>query len=123
MNTQDKFKAILERLKAPEGASVNDLGPANLSFMVIMDYMNTLNKMGLANGTHGITESGRKFIAVCDEFEWKPTDDEILSFVEEMIKPPERAAFFYFLTQCRDNPTGLAEHVKKVRELGESSET
>ena len=118
MNTQEKFKAIIERLQAPEGASKDDIGPQNLSFMVMMDYMDKLNKLGMVEDTHGITDNGRKFVAVCEEFDWKPTDDEILSFVEEMIPPDQRAAIFYFLTQLRDDPDGLKKKIQEAKNRG-----
>ena len=119
MNTQEKFKAIMERLQAPEGASKDEIGPQNLSFMVMMDYMDKLNKLGMVKDTHGITDNGRKFVAVCEEFDWTPTDDEILAFVEEMIPPDQRAAIFYFLTQIRDNFDGIKKKIQEAKDREE----
>lgn len=116
MNTLEKLKAIMERLKAPEGASKSDIGPQNLSFMLIMQYMDALSKLGLVDGTHGITQHGKDFISVCEEFDWKPTDEELLSFVEEMIPPQDRPAIFYFLTQQRDNPEGLKKKIQESKD-------
>lgn len=116
MNTQEKFDAIMERLHAPEGATMEDIKPKNLTFMVLMGYMDILNKMGMVANTHGITDNGKKFISMCEEFDWKPTDDEILSFVEELIPPDQRSAIFYFLSQLRDNPDGLKEKVQKAKD-------
>lgn len=106
----------MERLKAPEGASKDEIGPQNLSFMLIMQYMDALAKLGLVDGTHGITQHGKDFISVCEEFDWKATDEELLSFVEEMIPPQDRSAIFYFLTQQRDNPEELKKKIQESKD-------
>jgi hypothetical protein len=113
MNKQEKLTAILERLKE-KGASIDD---GHISAMVIAGYLNDLGKLGLIESAFDLTDSGRMIRSVCEEFDWKPSDDEIKAFVMEMVEPKEQAPFMFMIRKWRDDREGLKEDFKQVQEM------
>ena len=112
MTNEEKFSAIVERLKA-EGW-LDD--PNIVSVMVIIDYLDKLESMKLIECAFNMTPVGRKIADVCYEFDWKPSDLDIRRFVDDMVDEADRIGFSYIIKRFRDDKEGLIEEVKKSRE-------
>lgn len=120
MTQEQKLTAILERLKE-KGESIDG---GHISAMVIIGYLDDLTKEGLIESAWNITPIGQRVRSICDEFEWKPDDDEIKAFVMEMIEPKERAPFMFMIKKYRDDREGLLEDFKRTKEtLGDEPPT
>lgn len=113
MTTEEKTKAILERIKC-EG--VFDEPEQTVSVMVIIHYLDQLSKLGLVECAFNMTEMGGKVASICEEFDWQPSDEDVLRFVNEMMEEPDRAAFAYMIKRYRDDREGLLEEIRKFRE-------
>ncbi len=105
MTTDEKFKAIVERLKA-EGWCDE---PAYISVMMIIHYLDQLQKEGIVECAFNMTELGGRIAAICEEFDWQPSDIEIRNFCDEMVEERDRPAFCHMIKQWRDNREGLLE--------------
>jgi hypothetical protein len=99
MTDQEKFAAIIERLKGIG----SDFDTTHISVMVIVGYLDDLQTIGLIQSAFDITQSGKAVRAICEEFDWKPSDDEIKAFVIDMVPQPDRAAFAYMIRRYRDD--------------------
>lgn len=112
MTNDEKFKAIIERLKAEDA----EFEPAHISAMVLVGYLDDLAKAGVIESAYTVTKSGTSIRAICEEFDWKPSDQDILAFVSEMVEAPERPAFMFILKKYRDNREGLLEEFEKSKD-------
>jgi hypothetical protein len=120
MNKEEKLAAILERLKS-KGA---DIDGEHISAMVIVGYLDDLAKQGLIESAYNMTPMGNNVRAICEEFDWKPDDEEIKAFVMEMVEPKERAAFMLLVRKYRDDRKGLMEDFERTKKnLGEEPPT
>lgn len=99
MTREEKFKGIIERLKEKDV----DFDPIHVSAMVIIGYLDELQKLGLIESAFTINPSGKAVKDICEEFDWKPTDEEVKAFVIEMIDKQDRAAFTHIVRQYRDD--------------------
>ena len=113
MTKEEKLEAILERLKA----SGTDIDGGHISLMVIIGYLDDLTKKGLIESSWNMMPIGNSVRAICEEFDWKPDDDEIKAFVMEMVGPREQAAFMFMIKKYRDDREGLLEDFKKAKEI------
>lgn len=111
MTNDEKFTAIVERLKA-EGWIDN---PNIVSTMVIIDYLDKLEKEKLIECGFALTPAGRKIAAITDEFDWKVSDTDIQNFVNEMIAEPDRLGFIHMIKRFRDDREGFMEEITKYR--------
>lgn len=111
MTTQEKLKAILDRVPSLDKDYTED----HISMMVITGYLNDLSESGLLMSSHVVTPTGKSVIAVCEEFDWKPSDKHIDMFVNEMVEPEDRRGFLYFIREYRDNREKLMEKIKKFK--------
>ena len=112
MNKSEKLAAILERLKSKG----TDLDGAHISSMVIIGYLDDLAKAGIIESAWDMTQIGNNVRAICEEFDWKPEDDEIKAFVMEMVGPGEQAPFMLLIKKYRDDRKGLLEDFKRTKE-------
>lgn len=112
MTKEQKLEAILERMKE-KGA---DIDGGHVSAMVIVGYLDDLSKQGLIESAFNMTPMGENIRAICEEFDWKPDDDEIKAFVMEMVEAKERPAFMFMIKKYRDDREGLLEDFKKVKD-------
>ena len=115
MNREQKLTAILERLKEKG----TDFDGGHMSMMVICGYLDDLGKLGLIESAFAVTPMGKNIQAICEEFDWKPDDDEIKAFVTQMVEGPQQPAFMYMIKKWRDDREGLKEDFKKSLESGE----
>lgn len=112
MNRKEKLTAILERLDA-KGVGIDG---EHISGMMIAGYLDDLQRLGLIESAFSITSSGKDIKAVCEEFDWRPDDEEIKAFVMEMVDAPERVAFMYMIKKYRDDKSGLLEDFEKAKQ-------
>jgi hypothetical protein len=110
MTKPEKIKAILKRLKKEN----TDISKGHISAMVISGYLDDLAKAGIIESAFAMTPVGTSVRAICEEFDWKPDDDELKAFVLEMIGPNDGAAFFYMLKKYRDDRKGLMTEFKEL---------
>lgn len=115
MTREEKFTAIIERLKE-KGV---DFDPSHISVMVIIGYMDDLAKKGLVESAFEFSDAGRRVRAICEEFDWKPDDNEIRSFVMEMVEQPERVPFAYMIRRYRDDRENFLLEFEKFRKTQE----
>jgi len=111
MTTEEKFNAIIERIKAEK----LDISPEAISMMLIIDYTNKLEQMKLIECGFHMTSIGQNVVAICEEFDWQPQDIDIVNFVNEMIEEPDRIAFIYMIKRFRDDRNGLIEEVSRFK--------
>lgn len=115
MTTEQKYKAIMERLgKMGEG-----LTPEFLSTFVILGYMDMLEKHGMIAGSYSVTPLGQNVLALCSEFEWYPTDKDIADFVNEMVNPEDRIPVTTMLLRGRDSLPEFLEEIKRFKKENE----
>ena len=119
MTKQEKLTAILERLKEKG----TDFDGGHMSMMVICGYLDDLSKLGLIESAFAVTPMGKNIQAICEEFDWKPDDDEVKAFVMQMVEPAQQAPFMYMIKKWRDDREGLKEDFKDVLESGEAPST
>lgn len=113
MTNDEKFKAIVERLKA-EGWCTE---PSYISIMMIVNYLDQLRQKGVVDCAYNMTETGQKVAAVCEEFDWEPSDEDVFRFVNEMVEDTDKAAFAYMIKRYRDDKEKFLEEIKN--NLGE----
>ena len=114
---KEKFDVIVERMKG-EGY---DFDPTHISVMVIIGYLNDIAKKGIIETAYNMTPLGRSAFAICEEFDWKPDDTDIIEFVKEIVGPKEQAAFVYLLKKYRDDREGLINDFKSVKDRAEQA--
>ena len=112
MTKPEKLTAILERLKSKG----TDIDGAHISSMVIVGYLDDLAKAGVIESAWNMTPIGTNIRAICEEFDWKPDDDEIKAFVMEMVGPREQAPFMLIIKKYRDDREALLEDFKHAKE-------
>lgn len=118
MTTEEKFKGIVERLKA-EGWCDD---PSYISVMVIIHYLDKLQQMKIVECAFTMTPIGTKIADICEEFDWKPSDLDVRRFVDEMVEEKERPAFAFMIKKYRDDREGLLEEIKESRKQVESEQ-
>lgn len=107
MSNEEKFKAIIDRLKMHGWFDT----PEFISVFMIIHYMQQLQQKGVIECAFTITDSGKNIISVCEEFDWKPSDNDIYKFVNEMIDESDRLPFIYLIKQYRDNKDSLLKEI------------
>lgn len=113
MTEQEKFKAIKERAPLLD----DTITAQHVSFMLIVGYLNALYKEGMVTqGEYDVTPLGENIIAICEEFDWKPSDNDIETFIAGMIPLEDHSSFRYFLFQYRDNRMELMEKIKRFKD-------
>lgn len=109
MNRDEKYKNIIAKINIPE-----TLTQTHLSILMIVDYMRILFANGIINDEPvKIQEGGSRAIAICNEFEWEPTDEEIASFCRDMVEEAEITVMFTMLKCLRDDKDKFLENAKK----------
>lgn len=108
MTKKQKFNAIVERIKA-EGWCTD---PLYISVMMIVNYLTELQKLGVVECAYETTPIGRNVSAICEEFEWAPSDEDINQFVTEMIEKEYRNLFTHVIKQYRDNKEEFIKSIK-----------
>lgn len=112
MTTDEKLKAIIDRVPVLH----KDDDAQYISMLVITHYMTVLRRLGLVIGSYEVTPLGEAVVAVCEEFDWKPTDEDIALFMEATVVADEdKGAFTHFVKQYRDNREELLEKIKKFK--------
>jgi hypothetical protein len=115
MTNKEKFTEIQKRLKAKK----IDIDEDQLSLMVIIDYLGNLEKDGFIEHGYSVSKVGQDIVAICEEFDWKPDDADIINFVVGMVDKAEQAPVAYMITRYRDNKESLYADMKRAKEEGE----
>lgn len=110
MTKPEKLKAITDRL----GEKAKDFQSIHISVLIIMGWMEALFKAGvISEGPTEITETGQEVIALCDEFDWKPSDTEIVTFCKDMVQKEQLESFVLMLREMRDNQKQFLTNARK----------
>lgn len=112
MTDKEKFDAIIERL---EGLG-NNLTPKHLSVIMINGYLDILTREKILMGERLMTPMGENVLSICEEFDWRPSQEDIIEFVQEMVDVDNREALIILLVMYRDDPIKFLESSKKARE-------
>lgn len=86
--------------------------------MVIIGYLDDLKNMKLIENSIKMTPTGKSVKAICEEFEWKPTDDELIGFVKEMVEENLKPMFLFLLLKYRDHREKMFEEVDFLKNGG-----
>jgi len=111
MTNKRKFDAIVERIKAEDWI----IDPSYISIMVIIDYLDKLEEAGIIECAFNMTPIGKNVAAICEEFDWQPTDKDIHRFAEAMVEEPERETIGYLLKQFRDDREKLLDDNERTK--------
>jgi len=111
MTNDEKLKAIKERIPILDPS----WGSEYISMMIITSYLDAMQKEGILETAHNITSMGKNVVAVCEEFDWKPTDEHVNMFINDMVEEQDKKAFRYFITQYRDNREQFLEKIKELK--------
>jgi len=116
MTEQEKLKAIRDRVPLLD----ETITKHHISYMLLVGYLQVLNKEGMVTeGEYKITPIGQNVIAICEEFDWKPSDNDIKDFVREMMAPEDYLVFIHFLTRFRDDRNELLKDIRKFKDTTE----
>jgi hypothetical protein len=113
MTTDEKFDAIIDRLKSMG----SDFTPKELSNIVLLGYIDLLIQRSILQRDGGLKLStiGKSAQAICDEFEWIPSDTDIDDFVDNSVQTSARPALKSFLSQCRDHREDFLETIDRLK--------
>lgn len=109
MTEEQKLQAIQERMQR------SDIGPEFLSVMTIHNYLNYLAEQGLVFAPCNVTPKGKHFAALCEEFDWKPSDEIIDEFITEYVEPENRESFSNMIYRFRDDRVALLEEIRNFK--------
>lgn len=112
MTSEEKLAAIIDRVPVLDETFTAE----HISVMMITNYVSTLAKAGIIEGGYQMKPLGENVVAVCEEFDWKPTDEHIELFLAEMVAEKTRPAFRKLLTEYRDNREDFLVKVKKFKD-------
>lgn len=116
MTQDEKLKAIIDRIEK----SKIEFKPEHISAMVLIGYLEDLAKLGIIESVYTISPVGESVRAICDEFDWKPSDKELFDFAMGMVEKKERAPFIYLIRKYRDDREGLLKELEEFKKEKES---
>lgn len=111
MTNEEKFTAIVERLKA-KGWLEN---PQMISVMVIINYLDKLEELGMVSSAFNMSQKGKNIAAVCEEFDWKPSDEDIIRFCDEMVEDVDKVGFTFIVKQYRDDREKILDDIDRFK--------
>jgi len=103
MTDEQKFAAIIDRTKIEK----LDMEPEYISIMVIISYLEKMADLKIVECGFKMTPTGRSVAAICEEFDWKPSNSDIFNFVTDMVDEADKSAFAYIIIKYRDDREGL----------------
>ena len=112
MTSEEKLSAIIGRVPVLDDTFTAE----HISVMMITHYVSSLAKAGIVEGGYHMSPLGENVVAVCEEFDWKPTDEHLEMFLEEMVVEQTRPAFRHLIREYRDNREEFLAKVKKFME-------
>jgi len=113
MTNDEKFTAIVERLKAENWLDNEHM----ISVMIIISYLDKLQELGIVEYPFNLTPLGKNITAICEEFDWQPTDAQIQQFVSEMVDDDEeyQESFILTIREYRDNREKLLDKADRLK--------
>lgn len=116
MTKEEKFTAINSRL----GNIFTEEG--ELSVMIVLGCLEHLKDLGiLIDGQYKTTVSGAKILGMCQEFDWQPTNEEIVSICHHMCGEEflDMASLVFMMLNDRVKFDEVSEKIKqKLKEEG-----
>lgn len=113
MTKEEKRKAIIQRIPVLDDTFTDQ----HISFILILAYLEELAKMGIVGGGKiHLSNMGANAVAVCEEFDWKPTNEDIELFLSAQSEPECIEMLRFFITEYRDNRDKVVESVKTFKE-------
>ena len=111
MTSKQKLDAIKHRIGWDTIKEMDEFG---ISVLVLVNYMDFLKEHNLIKeGPVSMTEEGQNVVAICDEFDWKPTDEHIKVFaMDTTVDDQDRNGIVTLLKEVRDNKKGIIDFVK-----------
>jgi hypothetical protein len=111
MNKEEKFAQIQ---KFAGAKNIPEMTTA--SVLMIINYLDELQKRGVIKYPFQIPPRGRRVTAICEEYDWKPTDDEIAEFVMTFVSDDELLEpMAYFITRMRDEREEFLAEVENIK--------
>jgi hypothetical protein len=111
MTPEEKFQAIIQRVPV-----LSDFTPTHISCMVITRYLEMMADEGLVSGKeYAVTPLGKNVMSIIEEFDWKPTDEDIEMYVSDMVPAPSQDAIRFFIKELRDNREEFMERVRRFK--------
>jgi hypothetical protein len=115
MTNAEKIAAMAQR--NPNVAHL-DHDEGYFSFMVIMGYMDFLVSNNLIPMIEWeISETGKDFLALCQEFDWQPTIEHIGDFVSEFVPDENKFAVAKLLVVMSKDAEGFKNTVLKMKKV------
>ena len=110
MTQEEKFKEIVERI----GPSAAQFQPVHLSVLILLGYMEELFNNGIIHeGPVEVSETGKEATAICQEFDWQPSDVDIVTFCKDLVLENQNAPFVMMLRAMRDDKETFLKNAKK----------
>ena len=113
MTEQEKFNGIIERTKAVSSEITKDM----ISIMVITSYLDYLKSLNLVDCGFTMRPIGRAISAICEEFDWKPSDEHIDDFLASMVEEGDRKQLRFLLLKLRDDRDTFLKELADARKL------
>ena len=113
MTDQEIRTTIIEKLKKKN----IEFDPAHLSAMVIIGYLDDIAKHGMIETAFSVNESGRIVQEIRTEFGLKPSNEDILSFINETIEEADRSPFAVMIVKYRDDKEEFISFLSKFPEF------
>ena len=107
MSNEEKLKAIADRLSQLKVEIDSDM----ITCLVISNYFNEFQKKGLIDGELVMTPNGLTVVSVVNEFDLKPTNEEIKEYVDGLISSDNNEQLIKMLIEYRDNPIEFMEKI------------
>ena len=86
------------------------------SWIVFMGYLDYLISEGImSQGQYVVSKRGQNLLSVCHEFDWKPSDFEIIAYVNMLVEDSEdnKVKIIDMIMNLRDNPAEFRKMVKR----------
>lgn len=113
MTNTEKFAAIVERLKAEKWMIEENM----ISVMVIISYFDTFQSLGIAECPFNMTPIGKNAVAICEEFDWQPTDEHINQFITQLVEDKNsREPLTFFIKEYRDNREEFLDNIDRFKQ-------
>ena len=110
MTKDEKFDIIVERLGDP----AKNFNPIHLSVLILLEYMEILFKNGIIlEGPVEVAPIGKQATAICQEFDWAPSDSDIVTFCKDMVNEGQVESFIMMLKSMRDDRETFLKNAKK----------
>lgn len=93
-----------------------DNDPEYYSMVVIMGYMQWLVENGvISEGPWKLADKGQNFLALCEEFDWRPDASDIGAFVSEFVQEDDKFEIARMLFAMSNDPHGFKKVILDLK--------